>query len=139
MKIDPNCIFCKIVRGEVSCYNVYEDKDTLAFLDIHPINPGHMLVIPKNHYPNFYDSEEKDYLLVMKTARKMARIINKKFSPKKVGLLIAGWDVDHSHIHVVPMEDYHDLTSKRYIEGKRSNPSKEQMREILNKIKDNLE
>ena len=129
-----NCIFCKIAKGEIQAVKIWEDKDTFAFLDMNPINPGHILVIPKKHSSNFYESTEKDFLLVMKTAKKLAEKINKNLKPKKVGLLIAGWDVNHTHIHVVPMNNYHDLTSKRYLEEKKLKLSSEELKNIEKEI-----
>lgn len=130
-----NCIFCKIVNGEISCVKIWEDKNTFAFLDVNPINPGHLLVIPKKHSRTFYEEDEKDFISVMKTVKKMAEKINKNLKPKKVGLLIVGWDVDHTHVHVVPMNDYYDLTSKRYLEGKKQSLNVTELNKIAQKIR----
>ena len=129
-----NCIFCKIVEGEIPSVKIWEDEKTISFLDVNPINLGHTLVIPKKHSPTFYESKEEDFIATMKTAKKIAEKINKKLKPKKVGLLIAGWDVAHTHVHVVPMQDYHDLTSRRYLEEKKLNPSNEELKLIAEKI-----
>ena len=134
-KEKTDCIFCKIVKGKIPCNKIYEDKDTLAFLDIHPINPGHTIVIPKKHVKDFYNLDDKTYLNVMKTVKKLSKTIETKIKPKKVGLIVAGWDVPHAHIHIVPMHDYHDITSKSLIEGKKSNPSIEELNKIAHKIK----
>lgn len=129
-----DCIFCKLVRGEMPTNNVYEDDWSFAFLDNHPINPGHVLVIPKIHEPNLHKLNEDVYLGVMKTVRKISDLVDIKFNPKKVGLIVAGWDVPHAHVHVVPMIDYHDITSKSILEGKRANPSPEELTEVLKKL-----
>ena len=60
MATDPNCIFCKIVAGQIPSFKLHEDAHTLAFLDINPANPGHALVIPKNHAPNLIASDDAD-------------------------------------------------------------------------------
>jgi histidine triad (HIT) family protein len=106
---------------------VYEDALTLAFLDKHPINPGHTLVIPKIHQPDFYALGEESYGALMATVKKIARIVHEKLHPKKVGLIIAGWDVPHAHVHIVPMHAYHDITSKSLLEGAKANPSGEEL------------
>jgi histidine triad (HIT) family protein len=127
-----DCIFCKISKGELATYKIYEDEFSFAFLDKHPINPGHILVIPKVHEPDFYKLDELNYQALMSTVKKLAALVNEKIKPIKVGIIAAGWDVPHAHIHVVPMQDYHDITSKSLLEGKRSNPSNEELTETLN-------
>lgn len=112
-------------------HKVYEDEHTFAFLDRHPINPGHVLVIPKNHEPDFYKLENDSYIHLMQTVKKIAKMVSKKFNPKKVGLIIAGWDVAHTHVHVVPMNDYDDITSRSMIENNRANPSDKELRASL--------
>ncbi len=125
-----DCIFCKIARSEISAYKIHEDERTFAFLDKHPINPGHILVIPKKHEPDFYDLDDVDYQALMATVKKLSKLVNKKFHPHKVGLIIAGYDVPHAHVHIVPMHDYHDITSKAMLEGKRSSPTDEELANI---------
>jgi histidine triad (HIT) family protein len=121
-----DCIFCKIVAGEIPAEKLYEDERTLAFLDIHPLRSGHTLVIPKVHEPDIHHLDDDIFVAVMLTAKKMARIIEKELKPKRVGLLVAGWDVPHAHVHVVPMEDFHDLTSKILLENRRGNPTQKE-------------
>ncbi len=112
---------------------MYEDTDTLAFLDIHPINPGHVLVIPKVHVPEFQDLDDEIYTKTMNTVKKMAQNLT-KLEPKRIGLKVEGWDVSHAHIHVVPLLDPHDITSKRAVEGTLLNPTKEELEAILLKL-----
>lgn len=129
-----NCIFCKLSSGEISTNKVYEDEHTFAFLDKHPINPGHILVIPKIHEPDFYNLDDVYYQAVMNTVKKLSKIVNEKMNPKKVGLIVAGWDVPHTHIHVVPMHDYNDITSKSILEGNRSNPTNIELQNVLDQL-----
>lgn len=112
-----DCIFCKIVSGQIPVSKIYEDDEVIAFLDIRPINDGHTLVIPKKHVPDFQNLDEDLYLSVMRVAKKIAAVVDEKLKPKRVGLMIAGWDVPHTHVHVVPMHDYHDITSKRILDN----------------------
>jgi histidine triad (HIT) family protein len=125
-----DCIFCKLVAGEVSTNKIYEDEKTFAFLDKHPINPGHILVVPKSHDPDFYDLDEDMYIALMRTVKKLSQKIKMTLEPKKVGLIVAGWDIPHTHVHIVPMTDYHDITSKSLMEGNRANPSQEELTKI---------
>lgn len=117
------CPFCQIVENKIATNKVYEDDFTVAFLDKHPIREGHMLVIPKKHEADFYKLDDEGYAHLMDTVKRMAILVDSVLHPHKVGIIVAGWDVPHTHIHIVPMQDYHDITSKALLEGKRSNPS----------------
>lgn len=130
-----NCIFCKIGCGEISSHKVYEDEQVFAFLDMHPIRPGHTLVIPKKHEPDFYRLDDETYQAVMSAVKKIAVKVQDTLAPKRTGLIVAGWDVPHTHVHVVPMEEHHDITSKALIEGNRANPTNEELAEVAGKIR----
>jgi histidine triad (HIT) family protein len=99
--MDPDCIFCKIARKEIPADIVYEDDATLAFLDIHPKGPGHMLVIPKQHYRWFEEMPDELYMRVFATAKKLA-LKMKEEGANHVQLGIVGKDVPHVHIHLIP-------------------------------------
>jgi histidine triad (HIT) family protein len=103
----PDCIFCKIVRGELPSYKVYEDDKTLAFLDIHPVSPGHVLVVPKEHAMNIFDISAENWGRVQETARKVAVALEKAVSADGVNIMMnnrehAGQVVDHAHVHLIP-------------------------------------
>jgi histidine triad (HIT) family protein len=125
-----NCVFCKILAGEIPSYKVYEDSRVFAFLDIHPINPGHVLVIPKEHTPDFYNVSDENYTALMAAVKKIGALVQEKMQPKKMGLMVMGWDVPHAHVHVVPMRDYHDITSGRILEGKTTEPAAEELANV---------
>lgn len=97
-------IFTKIIRGEVPSHKVYEDDKTLAFLDIHPIQPGHTLVIPKTQVAFMWDLSEEDYAAVMDTTRKVARRLREVYPEHdRVGVHIEGLGVkDHAHVNIFP-------------------------------------
>ena len=105
---------------------------------MHPINPGHILVIPKEHEPDFYNMNDESYRAVFETVKKLSKIVQEKMNPKKVGLIVAGWDVPHTHIHIVPMNDYNDVTSKSIMEHNRANPSNEELKSVADILKENL-
>jgi histidine triad (HIT) family protein len=93
-----NCIFCKIVRGEIPAHKVYEDKNFLAFLDIHPQSPGHVQVIPKDHYRWVWDVPNVgEYFEV---ARKVAKAQQKAFKTDWILSKIVGDEIEHAHIWV---------------------------------------
>lgn len=99
-KMENNCIFCRIAKGEIPCYKVYEDRDFLAFLDIRPLNKGHTLVIPKQHYRWVWDVKNiGDYY---KAVQKVANAQKKAFGTDYVISLVAGEEVQHAHVWLVP-------------------------------------
>jgi len=95
-------IFSKIMRGEIPSYKIYEDNDTFAFLDIHPKQPGHTLVIPKKQIQFLWDLDQKDYQATMATVNKVALRIREVLKRPYVGMLVVGIDVPHAHVHVYP-------------------------------------
>ncbi|HLG91006.1 MAG TPA: HIT domain-containing protein, partial [Candidatus Saccharimonadales bacterium] len=98
-------IFTKIIKGEIPSYKIYEDDNTFAFLDIQPIKPGHVLVVPKKQV-DIWDLSEEDFQALMETVRKIARRIQDVLNPKRVGIQVVGIDVDnHAHVHVFPFNN----------------------------------
>jgi len=130
-----DCIFCKLARKELPAHAVWESDTMLAFLDLFPIQPGHVLVIPKRHAPDVFQLDEPAYLDLMQTARRVAAAVNAAEKPARMGLLVAGWDVPHAHVHVVPMRDVHDLTSKRLLEGNRAKAADADLARIAAEIR----
>lgn len=113
------CIFCKIVRGEIPCNKIYEDKDTLAFLDISPATKkgGHALVLPKKHYELITDIPDKELIALMKTIKKISKALL-KFAPG-LNLLqnnkkIAGQFVMHAHFHLIPRFEKDGITIEKW-------------------------
>ena len=95
-----NCIFCKIVKGEIPSHKIYEDNDFLAFLDIRPESPGHALVIPKKHYRWVWDVPSAgEYFEVVK---KIALTQQKDFGTEQILSKVVGEEVPHAHIWVFP-------------------------------------
>ena len=102
-----DCIFCKIVKGEAPCYKIYEDEMVLAFLDISKDCYGHTLVIPKKHYNNVLDFDDKTLNEVMSTVKKIANHYNQNCGFKGVNIINAsgveaGQTVNHLHFHILP-------------------------------------
>lgn len=102
-------IFTKIIKGEIPSYKVYEDDKTLAFLDIHPVAKGHVLVIPKVQVEFVWDLEDEDYEALMKTVKKVGRRLREVIGTSYVGEMVVGTDVPHAHIHVVPFNETAEL------------------------------
>ncbi len=95
-----DCIFCKMVAGEVPCHKVYEDENFLAFLDINPLSPGHTQVIPKQHFRYVWDVPNAGDLF--KVAKKIATAQQKAFKTDWILSRIVGDEVHHAHIWVYP-------------------------------------
>jgi len=132
---NKECVFCKIVKKEIFANIVYENKQVIAFMEIHPVNEGHILVIPKSHVENFYNLIESDYIHIMSVVHKLSKKINIIFEPKKVGIAITGFDVPHTHVHIVPMHDEGDITSKKLLENKMPNFTDVQLSKTAEKIR----
>lgn len=103
-----DCVFCKIVAGELPAYQVYEDESTLAFLDIHPVASGHTLVIPKSaNCSNIFDVSPEDWGAMCESARRVAIALEQALGADGVNVMMnnrehAGQVVDHPHIHLIP-------------------------------------
>ena len=98
----PDSIFTKIIRGEVPCHKVYEDDQTLAFLDIHPKTPGHTLIVPKKQVEFVWDLDDVTYQALMATAKKVAARLKALSDKPYIGEFVYGTDVPHAHVHVFP-------------------------------------
>ena len=106
MKQD-NCIFCKIIAGEIPSHTLYEDEQFKVILDVGPATKGHALILPKEHYANLYELPEAVAMDVMKLAKKMAKIMTDKLCCNGFNLVqnngeVAGQTVFHFHMHLIP-------------------------------------
>jgi len=95
-------LFTKIIKGEIPCHKVYEDEKTFAFLDIHPVQPGHTLVIPKKQVEFIWDLNDEDYQAVMQTVQKVGNRVRGVVGKPYVGLQVMGTDVPYAHVHIIP-------------------------------------
>ncbi len=95
-------IFTKIVKGEIPAHKLYEDDKTLAFLDIHPAQPGHTLVITKAQVDQLWDLPDEDYRAIMETSKKVALRLREVLGVQRVGVKVVGVDVPHAHVQLVP-------------------------------------
>lgn len=107
MSADSDCIFCKIIAGDIPCFRLYEDEHTLAFMDINPANEGHALVVPKSHAADVHEVSDEAISQVARTAKKVAGAIRDTLAPGGLNLLqcngpAAAQSVMHFHMHVLP-------------------------------------
>ena len=138
MKFDANCIFCKIVAGQVPCTKLYEDEDVLAFVDINPVTYGNTLVISKEHYSTFLSTPKAIMNKVMNVAQRIGQVQIEQLGAKGVNILInsyeaAGQVVPHFHVHVIPRYTAKDGFRLEFKELKDVNLPK-----VAEEIKDNL-
>jgi histidine triad (HIT) family protein len=95
-------IFSKIVAGEIPCHKVWEDDGHLAFLDIHPVQTGHTLVIPKREVDYLFDLTEAEHAALWTAAHKVARRLKEVLGCARVCIAVLGYEVPHAHIHLIP-------------------------------------
>ena len=107
------CIFCKIIKGEIPSYTIYEDDKMKAFLDVNPVSNGHVLLIPKTHYKNFLDTPDeliKEMYHTIKT--KIYPLLEEKLKITGLSICQIGKDVNHYHIHLIPQYEDEEFDFK---------------------------
>ncbi len=130
------CIFCEIVGGRIPAHTIYEDEETLAFLDIQPRSPGHMMIIPKKHHATIMDLPDNLVQPVFVTVKRVAQMLEKGLGTGHftIGIntgRLSGQEVDHLHVHVMPRFEGDGGTS---IHGVVNNPPEEDLEKIKEKI-----
>ena len=127
-------IFSKIISGEIPCYKVAEDDRCLSFLDIRPIVFGHTLVIPKMEVDYIFDMDD-EYLTHMHVfAKRVAHVLREEVPCLRIGIMVAGLEVPHAHIHLVPMQSIGDLS----FTNPRPEFPKEKMQELTERLWERL-
>ena len=102
-------IFSRIVAGEIPSYKVAEDEKNYAFLDINPVAPGHVLVIPKKEVDYIFDLEDEDYVSLQMFAKRVAVAMKKAMPCQRVGVAVMGMEVPHTHIHLIRINVESDM------------------------------
>ena len=102
-------IFTRIIQGEIPCHKLYEDPQCISFLDIRPINPGHALVIPKQETDYIFDLEDDVLRHLITTAKQSGIAIDRSVECERVGIIVAGLEVPHAHMHLVPINGVGDI------------------------------
>ena len=103
-------LFTRIVKGELPCHKLAETDDFLSFLDIRPVAKGHALVIPKQEIDRFFDLPKNLLEKIMPFAKRIADAIEQSVSCQRVGIMVAGLEVPHAHIHLIPIQSINDLS-----------------------------
>ena len=107
MATDPDCLFCKIIAGDIPSTRVHEDERTVAFMDINPATRGHLLVVPREHSPDLLEIADEDLEAVVRAGRMLAGRLSDRLGADGVNLLnscgsVAWQTVFHFHLHVIP-------------------------------------
>lgn len=126
-------IFTRILKGELPSYKIHEDDLTYSFLALDQVNAGHTLVIPRREVDHWTEVSEEDYVRIQLNARKIGRALLKATGAPRIGQMVAGFEVPHFHLHLIPAWSIPDLDFKR---AKRL--SDEEMRKIQNEIRRHL-
>ncbi|MBI4163989.1 MAG: HIT domain-containing protein [Candidatus Aenigmarchaeota archaeon] len=114
-----DCVFCKIVNGDIDCAKVWEDGEFLAILDVNPNTNGMTLVIPKKHYESYvFDIPESVYKKLMVASRKVGKILEKGLNVKRVAMVMEGLGMNHAHIKLYPLHGLLDRFKEMWAEDK---------------------
>lgn len=130
--MSQDSIFTKIIKGEIPSHKVYEDDHTFAFMDIHPIQPGHTLVVSKTQVPTFMDLTDEDAAALWAAARKVAKRLREVYPDKKrIAMAIEGFDVDHAHLHLIPVDSHAEFTTPQDMDGESDHAALEEIAKKL--------
>ena len=104
LNLMKNCIFCKIISGEIPSFKIWEDKEFLAILDINPNVKGMTILLSKKHYPSYiFKMPEKDYLKMMKAAKKVSPLLDKALKVQRTAMIMEGMGINHAHLKLYPL------------------------------------
>ncbi len=133
-----DCIFCKMIKGDIPAEKVFEDDHVITVMDIHPKAPGHVMVIPKVHASNILELPEEEIKPLFSAVKKVVNMINEALSPKgfTMGLnhgSVSGQEVNHIHFHIIPRFEGDGGSSLNSVVD---NPPEEEIAEIAGKIRE---
>ena len=127
-------IFSKIIANEIPCYKIAENEFCFSFLDINPLQKGHVLVVPKKEVDQLFDLEDKNYFELFSLSKTISSAIKKSFNCNRVGMAVIGLEVPHAHVHLIPINHENDMN---FSQPKKSLTS-EEFESIASKIIANL-
>lgn len=123
-----NCVFCKVAQRKIEHFQFWEDTSFIAFLDKDQSIFGHVLLIPKNHISYVFNLHKKEYLALLLRAEKIAKALQKLTRCKRVALSIYGFEVPHTHIHLLPLNSLSDTNHKT------KRPKKKEVQRLVNQL-----
>jgi histidine triad (HIT) family protein len=127
-------IFSKIIANEIPCYKIAENEFCFSFLDINPLQKGHVLIVPKKEVDQLFDLEDKTYFELFSLSKTISSAIKKSFNCNRVGMAVIGLEVPHAHVHLIPINHENDMN---FSQPKKSLTS-EEFESIASKIIANL-
>ena len=126
-------IFTRIINGEIPSYTIAEDSYCYAFLDINPNAIGHTLCVPKQEVDKLFDLDEEIYLHLMEFAKRIAGALEQAVPCKRVGMAVVGLEVSHAHVHLIPINEMHEMSFQTKVKMK-----EDEMISLVEKIKSKL-
>jgi histidine triad (HIT) family protein len=126
-------IFSRIAQGEIPCHKIWEDDRFFAFLDIHPIQPGMTVVIPKKEVEHPFDMPDDEYCALLQAAKHLVPAIRKAAGSLRVGLVIEGLEVPHAHVKLIPISKPSDLA-----QSNAKDATNDELKAMAEKIRNNL-
>ncbi len=129
-------IFTKIINGDIPCHKIYEDDRVLAFLDIHPQMEGHTLVVPKIAVDHIWDLPDDEYQYLMGIVKRLGGHIKQTIGAPRVGVVVEGFGVPHTHVHLIPIYQGEDLKKPQDLT---SEPDHSRLAEVAEKLRYNAD
>ena len=126
-------IFSRIIQGDLPAYTIAEDDDCYAFLDINPNARGHVLCVPKKEVDKLFDLDDELYIKLMQFSKRMAVALEKALPCKRVGVAVVGLEVPHAHVHLIPLNEMHEMTFQTKVKM-----SDEDFKDLVTQIKAQL-
>ena len=130
------CLFCSLQHSETMV--LASNELAYAVLDIAPIRPGHTLVIPREHVDDFFELSAEVQAAMLGLANELAVALKAICNPQRVGMLVAGFDVPHAHLHVIPVHDYRDITPKVVVDGGKARVSEQELQKLRDQLQQRL-
>lgn len=133
-----DCIFCKIIAGDMPSHTIYEDDDVVAFMDINPVNPGHVLIVPKEHAENFLKSSQDTMCKLMSVATSITPAILEAVEADSCNFTTncgrsAGQVVFHTHFHIIPR-----FPTDGHEQWQRKGDEQDDLKALAEQIKENV-
>jgi histidine triad (HIT) family protein len=137
--MSTDCLFCRLLRGDLPSYRVYEDDLFTVLLTIYPINPGHLMVVTNQHIESFYEVEDDLYGALMLLVKRLALVIKTVFTPLQVVMETSGVTNRHVHIHVLPVYGLYDRVPREVLEQQLAQPAPdEDLTRVLRELRQSL-
>ncbi len=116
------CLFCRLIQGELPSHQPYDDARVAVIVPLQPVNPGHVMVVTKEHIESFYDADDVAYTHLMLIVKRVALAIKAVYTPVQVVMETSGIGNRHVHVHVIPVHGFYDLVPKEVMNQQDAQP-----------------